>query len=79
MASDNQQSTKGGREGGGFQVQLLEANQHARSLPFADPHSDAMQPYSWRDRCSGGGYNDGSARGGDNDDGASRNGGAYNR
>jgi hypothetical protein len=62
----------------GFQVQLLEANQHASSLPFADPHSDAMQPYLWRDRCSGGGYNDGSACSGDNNDGASHNRGAYN-
>ncbi len=61
----------------GFQVQLLEANQHAPSLPYAYPYSDATQPYSWRDHCSGGSYNDVLAHGGNNDDGASCNRSAY--
>ncbi len=71
-------ASRAGAGSTGFQVQLLEANQYALSLPFTDPHSDAMHPYSWRDCCSGGGYNHGLARGSNNNDEASRNRGAYN-
>jgi hypothetical protein len=43
----------------GFQVQLLESNQHAPvlnpSVLSAYPCSHAAQPYSWRNHCGGGG------------------------
>jgi hypothetical protein len=42
----------------GFQVQLLESNQHALvlnpSVSSAYPRSHATQPYLWRNHCGGG-------------------------